>query len=149
MPKRKTTPAYICWAIIVLWQVLVFWFSAQEGGSSSQQSSALLRLLRLAGLQLGEGVIRKAARAFLYATLGVLATLATLRYRPALQALTIFSVVLISAVIDELHQHFVAGRAAQVSDVLLDVASDTVAALLTILVVAVIRAYHQKRKSPP
>ena len=113
---------------------VICWFSAQPSEISNTQSTAVTDLI---GIQ-AEWImnfVRKLAHVLLYAALGASAGFAWLRSDPrepkrfrrmALRATALCASL---AALDEFHQFFVPGRAALVSDVLLDTVSAALGAL--------------------
>lgn len=139
-------------AFTLLCMVAIFVFSAQNADSSQELSDGLLaRLKELIALlpsisgQDAEHDIRKYAHLFEFCMLGVASALlfgelrrdfrlAALKSRfGALIAAWVFCIFY--AATDELHQYFVPGRSAQVSDVALD----SCGALIGCMIVFIIR----------
>jgi VanZ family protein len=126
------------WAAAAIWMAAIFALSADRAPESEEKSGAVLSLL--SGLLSGEGmalgydpldvatVIRKSAHMIEYFVLGALATAAwaaTLKSAGGMAAKTRArrygtALGIAYAVTDEIHQYFVPGRAAMISDVLLD-----------------------------
>lgn len=139
----------------LLWMGLIFVFSDDNGRVSSKQSNGLLVSMKLIDADKLQKqyynpevkklrvMIRKFAHLALYMALGVLVfegiksmtSTKSIRYT----VLMTFLVTGIYAVIDEIHQYFVPGRAACIQDVLIDLSgvAISVATCLIIRVVAV------------
>lgn len=150
--------------LLVFLYVVIFFFSAQNGEdsgaistSASQKGIWLLNFLtggklepeRLAELVLAfEHPLRKMAHFAEYALMGMLVFRILYCYmergirRYALAVLW----VLFSAVVDEIHQYFVPGRWASVSDVLLDTCGGAVGAALCMLALYLSDKYKRKRQ---
>ncbi|MDR1062209.1 MAG: VanZ family protein [Clostridiales bacterium] len=135
---RRRRLALAMWAAVAIWMAAIFVLSADQAAESEEKSGAVLSLL--SGLLSGEGVamgydpldvatvIRKSAHMIEYFVLGLLATTAwaaTLKGpigRAAKGRARRYGAALgiAYAVTDEIHQYFVPGRAAMISDVMLD-----------------------------
>lgn len=136
--KYTKKMAWLPWAVLLLlWCGLLFYFSAQPGDISSQQSNSVGLLVGhifvpdFASLSEAEQLsyvasishsLRKLAHFGAFFMLGVLAMglFSSLFRRPIWQLLAAFGVGLLYAATDEFHQLFVAGRSGQLSDVAID-----------------------------
>ena len=122
----------IAWLIVVLWMVLIFYFSQQPAFDSKGLSTTISKQLidiaeKVTPLEnLHEGqvdhIVRKNAHFTIYFFLGIFALLALkltgLKHsRSAIIALVL---CMIYAVTDEYHQLFVEGRGAQLKDIFID-----------------------------
>ncbi len=112
---------YIKWCFLLLWMVLIFFFSSQNGTMSSNTSQSFLFAISqfLPFLSGREFFIRKCAHFFLYFVLGILVYLVMKEYTKK----PFFWCVLFCffyACSDEMHQFFIANRSGNVFDVLLD-----------------------------
>ncbi|HET8591418.1 MAG TPA: VanZ family protein [Nakamurella sp.] len=169
---RRPWPALIWWAAVVVWMGVIFALSAQNGGASSGLSDMVVRVLRQVSgdllarvaeetLQL---VVRKCAHFGAYLILGALVAGAW-RCWPGRRFGAVSGgdlrrtagrwwrisdwsrlgpvvVAAAYAVTDEIHQSFVAGRSAQVTDVLID----TAGALVGVGLVAMLTRGARKRQ---
>lgn len=134
---KKPIIQSILWAFVLIWMLLIFWLSSQPAAESSALSGNVIRrvvelvrpdFLSLPAKQQAAMIAawqhgaRKAAHVLIYLVLGALCMAALLRQkkqrRPAF-ALAIV-ICLLYAVSDELHQFYVDGRGAQISDVGID-----------------------------
>ncbi|MER2113744.1 MAG: VanZ family protein [Solibacillus isronensis] len=139
----------IAWLIVVLWMILIFYFSQQPAFDSKGLSTTISKQLidvveKVTPLEnLHEGqvdhIVRKNAHFTIYFFLGIFALLALkltgLKHsRSAIIALVL---CMIYAVTDEYHQLFVEGRGAQLKDIFIDWAGAatgiTVATLLGLI----------------
>jgi len=137
---------------------LIFALSAQPAAESSSLSGGIIRrMLELAVkdfdaygpalqatiIESFQDVVRMAAHLIAYMVLGALCMLAISRYRLNILRQIAFSlaICIAYAISDEIHQTFVDGRSAQISDLCID----SVGALLGILVIALIFKHWQRR----
>lgn len=112
-----------------------FWFSSKPADISSGQSRGLLVKIKIVTIEdmisktpkyiFWSHAIRKIAHFGLYAIAGIGAFLATGDLKRSI------FIVFFMGSIDELHQYFIPGRGAQISDVLLDTFGGTTGALFT------------------
>lgn len=146
--KKRQGKAVVCKILLLLLYLVIFTFSAQDGEASGNISMAaskrgvwLFDFLtggRLAAERLAEFVtafehpLRKMAHFAEYALMGVLVFRILYCHikkgirRYWLAVLWVF----VSAAADEIHQYFVPGRWASISDVLLDTCGGAVGAFL-------------------
>lgn len=149
----KTKIKWIMWVAVLLWMVVIFCFSAQNGTQSSQLSETVQHyIVQLTGakpVQQGADdqlVLRKTAHFGVYLVLGVLCVTAFL-YTPRPTGMRTKAALALAisagyAVTDELHQSFVAGRSARV----FDVGIDTFGACCGIIIVLLIFRHRQKKQ---
>lgn len=109
------------WIPVIVWMLVIFWFSSRNGEESGLQSGILLSLLQWVGFSekwLGSDdfiwVIRKLAHFTEFFILGVFV------FRIGLSFWTAFLTIFLYALSDELHQYFVPGRQAAFLDVCID-----------------------------
>ncbi|MGE5472672.1 MAG: VanZ family protein [Ignavibacteriales bacterium] len=122
----------IYWFLAIIWMSIIFQFSSKPAIQSDTQSLFVIQEInRIAnnfgfkGEFLNNGwnyFIRKIAHTLEYAVLGMLLCLALSSTGIKDKKLFLYSILicLIYAVTDEIHQAFVPGRAAKVTDVLID-----------------------------
>lgn len=116
----------------MIWMALIFWFSHQPAVASNELSSgitewivqAIERVLpndTLDKLELNH-MVRKNAHFMIYLVLGfiVISTLKRIGLHGSRGVIISVMVCVLFAITDEVHQLFVAGRGAQVQDVLID-----------------------------
>ncbi|MDX2776119.1 VanZ family protein [Streptomyces caniscabiei] len=136
-------------ALLVIWMVGIFWFSSEGHDASTARSDAVVDLFP-GGFgwpqDMATFLTRKAAHAFIYFVLGVLAFNLVKEYVPSKKYVILISAVfvLFYAVSDEFHQSFVPGRSAELRDVLIDTTAGAVGVLLYYLVIKL--RSHDSRK---
>lgn len=136
--------------ITVFLMALIFFFSAQNSGESSGVSSGFTSRIvsavamffgwsdsfKEAAVEFIHGYVRKAAHFTIYAALGMSVTSAiSADGKRRSRAVFIMAVAFCAAyaATDEFHQYFVPGRAARVTDVLIDTAGASVGSVLMML----------------
>ncbi len=135
-----------------VWMAVIFAFSATPATASSQQSGAIAELVTgflennasATFMQTIEIIIRKAAHILEYGVLGAL-WWGYLYHTPLTskkRAIFALLIVAVYAASDELHQFFVVGRAARVSDI----AIDCLGGIIGISIVLLITKYILKRR---
>ncbi len=117
----------LAWILFLLWLVVIFFFSSQNGQSSSDLSNGLLNFLEeFTRLPLTNEffsfLIRKLAHFTEYLILGILSCNLVKQYRSLnkMEYLAILLFCITYAISDEVHQMFVNGRSPQVFDVFVD-----------------------------
>ena len=116
----------IFFVLVILWMILIFWFSSAGHEVSSGQSERVVQSIRhMTNISVPEMIVRKAAHVFLYFVLGILLTLLVRTYHICWRSVVLRAVGIACAyaATDETHQSLVGGRSGQVSDVLLDTAA--------------------------
>lgn len=140
-------------AVLLLgWMTVIFAMSAQPAQQSSQLSGGLVsKIISVLYPNLSELsqsaqtsiihnttlVVRKAAHFFEYFVLGVLAILTANtfnKYKFFNRAVLATAFCVLYAISDEIHQHFVLGRACRFTDILID-SSGIIAAILIISII--------------
>ena len=149
----KTKIKWVLWVAVLLWMTFIFCFSAQNGTQSAQLSEmAQQYIVKLTGIPpAAQGVdyqfvLRKTAHFSVYLVLGILCVTALL-YTPkptrmAFKAALAIAISAGYAVTDELHQSFVAGRAARA----FDVGIDTAGACCGMIIVLLIAGHYRKKQ---
>lgn len=121
---RKITSVFL----VVVWSMLIFSFSNQDGSSSKKESDTLIDGIS-AILKIKEEnrekmtfPIRKFAHFFVYFVLGFL--IFNMLHTFNLKSSSIFYISIVVCILfagsDELHQYFIQDRSAKISDALLD-----------------------------
>lgn len=130
--------------LILIWMITVFIFSNQASTESSSTSGKVIEVImkvlnidisdeKIQELQLP---IRKLAHFTIYAIGGLLITLLINQYNILTVQKIIYSQLFITiyAITDELHQYFIPGRAASITDVLIDSAGGLLVILMCIYI---------------
>jgi len=128
----------LSWTAVLIWLVLIFYLSAQPAVESNELSKKVTQVIienvgRLVLLDIESStttdlvlkfnhIVRKCAHLGIYFVLGLLVTNAFRRSGVRGFRGIIFSILfcILYAISDEVHQVFVPGRGAQVTDVLID-----------------------------
>ena len=136
--------------LLVAWMTAIFVFSAQSGAESEVSSDALADFVRSLGLSLPVDtltfLIRKAAHAFAYLGLGILAFRVAVLTPLSLRQAAVYSLVFVLAYAasDELHQLVVPGRSGEVRDVMIDTTAGAIGILVSYLVYRSLPRRHSK-----
>lgn len=118
----------ISYATVIIWMVIIYMFSMQDGTESSDMSGRLVAILRFLGIGTGEQglavislLVRKAAHMTEYAILFLLIANA-LSFDSSGRKLYLYALIITIgyAATDEFHQMFVPGRAGSPADVAID-----------------------------
>ena len=122
--KKKTILRIMILLLIILWMLAVFGFSNQNGEQSSNLSREIARKIVKTEEQIDliEPYIRKLAHLSEYALGGMifLGMALTFQISDKKRMLYSFLIGIEYAIIDEVHQLFIDGRAGKVTDVLID-----------------------------
>ena len=118
----------VSYAAVIIWMVIIFMFSMQNGDDSSDMSGRLVAILRFLGIGTGgQGfamislLLRKVAHMTEYAILFLLvANAVSLDHSGRKIYLYAFLITVGYAATDEFHQLFVPGRAGSPVDVAID-----------------------------
>jgi len=148
-------------ALIIVVMVIIFVLSAQDSIDSSDTSGGLTAaLLSLFGIDSGsmseaeftkaEALVRSAAHFSEYALLAFLAAFLLATYKIKRACVLLFSVAFAAfyAITDEIHQIFVPGRAAQISDWLIDVSGAFLGATVVLMILGISAAAKKRRYTP-
>lgn len=117
----------------IIWQVIIFLFSAQTASQSSNTSNKFIEAIldiilpRISDFKLQQlteqltFVVRKSAHFFIYFVLGILMYKSIEKCRILKNKIFLSGLFcLLYSLTDELHQHFVPGRSCQLFDVFID-----------------------------
>lgn len=121
-------------SLIIIWILIIFLFSNQDGLKSSNTSDGvLIKIVKVFKDDISESereeliskytfIIRKGAHFFAYFVLGILIYSLLLEYIKKKYKILLFTVLLCMsfALLDELHQYFIPGRSARIFDVCID-----------------------------
>lgn len=139
--------------LLIVWMLLIFGFSSQNSENSSNTSGTVVSVIikvacpqyatlsSEAQASLTDSVtfaVRKTAHFLEYFILGLLSFFAAItfnKFKLIVRAVAACTVSVLYAVIDEIHQYFVPGRACRFGDMLIDGAGSLLAvALITVLI---------------
>lgn len=134
--------------LIIIWMIIIFAFSAQQGGESGDTSRkftiAIIRIITGKNLELDnqfveeiQFFIRKMAHFSIYALGGFLIMNYEYTTEKAMKQKILYSTICggIYAITDEMHQFFIPGRSANI----LDVGIDTLGVITGVIIYLVIR----------
>lgn len=133
--------------LIIIWVIVIFMLSNQNGlKSSSTSDSFLLKVVHVLNLNKDNlkdeeiiskytFIIRKGAHFSAYFILGILIYSFLGEFSLKKYKIVLFTILLCMclASLDEVHQYFIPGRSARVFDVFIDVAGSCLACILIIL----------------
>lgn len=150
VPKSLAIKRIILIVLIILWAVMVFGFSSQNGDESSGLSRMIAEIFfhTEEALEIAEPIIRKIAHFSEYALGGILMYLLVDTYEYSLKFkffVTLFLGIWYAS-IDEIHQTFVPDRSGNVIDVCIDTAGFTVGILICIFILKIIKKRKQKKE---
>jgi VanZ family protein len=131
------------WGTVLLWMILIFFFSSQPAHDSNELSKGITRSIKevVEKITPEEEVftfgdfnhkVRKNAHFFIYLVLAILVlnSLKSNRVKGSKKILITFMICVLYAISDEIHQLFVPGRGAQIRDVMIDSTGAVVGMLL-------------------
>lgn len=145
--KQRLFWCFFAWFAVLIWMGIIFALSAQHSSESAALSGQFLAMLNtFFGGSLSGLLIRKAAHMAEYFLLAVLTFNAVLLSRQKPGPFLTFFIALLFAVSDEIHQHFVPGRACQIRDILIDAAGAIAGILFCMAVVAIYRLFKKRKK---
>ena len=136
--------------LVLLWMVLIFWFSNQPAPVSDNKSLFVIQIMKNMGIDLNgifadaaNFIVRKIAHFSEYFILYLLvlnALVEKINIRKALVYSII--VVFLYASSDEIHQFFIPGRACRFQDILIDTSGGVFAAIIVCAII-----YSKKLKN--
>lgn len=148
--KKKTILRAIILLFIILWMLTVFGFSNQNGEQSSNLSREIASKIVKTEEQIDivEPYIRKLAHLSEYALGGMLflAMALTFQISDKKRLLYSFLIGIEYAIIDEVHQLFIDGRAGKVTDVLIDSVGVALGICTLMLVYILMKKIRARRK---
>ncbi len=143
--KREKLKKIFSIIFLIIWCLVIFFFSNQDGISSTKSSSfvvgivnAILNLfinIDLTKYELATFIIRKLAHMFVYFVLFFFIYNVFKQYK--VKRIISFSYIfcLLYAISDEIHQLFINERSGQVTDVLIDMSGVVIASILLFLII--------------
>ena len=139
---------------------IIFFFSAQEANDSGRASEGftytLIKFFDFndeitdeAAMDFAiavNGIVRKIAHFGIYAVLGFFIALLLNAYRRIYWHTVIYSALssLLYSCTDELHQYFVPGRSAQLSDIVIDTLGALCGAVFAIIIIVLVKKHCEK-----
>lgn len=162
---KKYTVKFALWALVLIWMAVIFSFSSESAEESTETSDGIVdvvidRVLETVEEDLSKEeheslrmkishIVRKCAHFAAFMLLGILARAALAQHTPKILlggAATLGGCALY-AVSDEIHQHFVPGRACRFTDVLIDSSGSLCGILLVTAAILIIRRIKMKNNS--
>lgn len=148
--QKKTVLRVIILALIVIWTLLIFKLSNQNGGDSSNlsQKVASFFVTNEETIKMIEPYIRKLAHLSEYTVGGILFLCFFLTYSISERKRMLFSLFIgiEYAILDEIHQLFIEGRAGKITDVLIDTIGISIGICLAMLIDKMTNRVLQKKK---
>ena len=148
------------WALVVLWMVVIFCFSAQTATESSDLSSSFIWQMadkfydgfsdmteneKIEFVESLQGIVRTLGHIGEYAILGILVRVALIPYSISLKLLSASLVCFLYGTSDEIHQLFVEGRSFQFTDILCDSFGGICGACFVTLICIICRKIRAKK----
>lgn len=122
--QKKTVQRIVILILIILWMIMVFGFSNQDGDDSSNLSREVTKIIvdEEEEIDIVEPYVRKVAHLSEYTLGGMLFISLFLTYNLSDIKRMFYSLLIGTeyAVVDEIHQLFVAGRAGKITDIFID-----------------------------
>lgn len=138
MNKKKNI---LAWIMLIMWMVLIFYMSNQNGEVSSGQSDLIIKVFQALGIELNNYfgdlatfIVRKGAHLTEYLILFLLSYRVIIIYVGKKNArIYALALVFLYACTDEIHQYFVPGRAMAIKDVMIDTCGGFIGLVSTII----------------
>ena len=160
---NKNRIRWILWSLVIIWMVMIFIFSAQPSEQSSALSGGFIQSImdivnpdfeklppeqQKIIIENFQHITRKAAHLLAYTVLGILCMTALQQHAmmKKKRMITAFLICICYAVTDEVHQLFVSGRSAQVTDVCIDSLGALIGIGLVISVLSLWQSFRIKNK---
>lgn len=143
---------YIKWSLVILWLIIIFMFSNEQGSISNKNSKLIVCLFSRLGLNLNSifgnmanFIVRKISHFSEYFILYIL-ILNALYKRPKIKKEIIISIIVVFlySCSDEIHQFFIYGRSARIRDVIIDTSGGMTALIFSFFYIKI-----KERKSNP
>ena len=110
--------------LVIIWMIVIFYFSNQVATVSSSQSgfitNLIIKIFSVQNESTIQFIIRKLAHFTEYLILGILVLNMLRCYKPKDIIILAILICILYACSDEIHQIFIQGRAGQLKDVLID-----------------------------
>lgn len=158
--KKERVIDIIFFALAVVWCIVIFSFSSQQGEESGGLSKKVCRFIAESVIfdfdemakekqeSIIEGMhffVRKTAHFSVYALLGFLVAMGLRRKKPLIKGALSQGYVTLYAVSDEVHQRFIPGRNGNLTDVILDSAGGFFGIIFAIVLWKIILFVKEKR----
>lgn len=149
----------LSWITVILWMLLIFYFSHQPEATSNDLSSGItkwiIETVEIVAPQDNMSIdtihhtIRKNAHFFIFFFLGlfVFTALKNRKMKGFRKERVAFYICVLYAISDEVHQLFVAGRGAQVKDVLIDSAGAACGILVASLISSLVKSRKRMKEA--
>ena len=129
---------FVKYLLIIIWMILIFYFSNQPANNSSKQSKGIIikgitTVTKIVNKNISnqelnkiiyivEKPVRKAAHIFLYFVLAILVTWLLKSYNLTYNQIFLYSILIcvLYSCSDEIHQLFISGRSGSIVDVFID-----------------------------
>lgn len=149
-PTHRKKNHYSCifaWLSVLAFMLIIFLLSAQPSTESAALSGQFLATLnKIFSADITDFIVRKAAHTGEYFLLAILTFFAVWLTWHRARPFWAFLIASLYAVSDEIHQHFIPGRACQLRDVLID-STGAIAGILFCMAAAAIFRHLKKRKA--
>lgn len=142
--------------LVILWMLVIFAFSSDEGKKSQSISDDVIETVVVATTNIEKNtkemdiikdksgyIVRKCAHFFVYFILGILVMIALNNYNLRYFIIYASIICIVYAIFDEFHQTFVDGRSGNIKDILLDSSASLMAEYLYMRFF-VLRSYEKK-----
>lgn len=156
---RRSGYKRLTYALVIGVMIIIFMFSSQPGTNSNALSNQFIHVYELAVEHLlflsdtnktlllakPSHYVRKLAHLTIFAILGSVTFLALWQKRKSFLSCMVLAVLIcmLYASLDEWHQYYVAGREAQLSDVLLDTLGASIG-ILSMGIIQILMQYFEK-----
>ena len=147
--KKKTIIRIVLIALIILWAILIFSMSNQQGSESSGLSRRISRwFFKEEQIDIVEPYVRKIAHFGEYTIGGILFMSLFLTYEWTERKQIIVSILLgvWYAILDEIHQLFIPNRSGNIKDVWIDTLGICFGVCFILLLYKLYKKYHKKKE---
>lgn len=164
MTKKQKQFTFTAFFLLFIMFCILFYFSAQDGTESSMLSSGVTLMIiktfvsdfetisteqQTFLLDAFSAIVRKLAHFSIFFIIGILSFFATymLKLKKIYKFLIMFTICSFYAVFDECHQHFIPGRTASITDVLIDLSGSLFGIILILITFSIINYVHKTENS--
>jgi VanZ family protein len=146
--KKRLVLCILSWLSVIACMAMIFTFSAQPDTQSAQLSGDFRWFIKiLFNTEASQLVVRKAAHAFEFFLLSVFVFNASLLTWRKPRPFFSFLFTVLYAITDEIHQHFVPGRACRFSDIIIDALGAISGILLCLAAINVLQRLKRRRST--